>query len=152
VKGREARSAAERGHGQDAPSSTSERTRTGLVAGARNALEAFSELGRRLTVIRGFDRLRVSTDPGLASPGVGVRVAECNRDGWAPGVARGKGTSRPLRVAARQTVSRTVVERTLEGENPRRAPTGGSNLARLMGSSLNGLPGGARLRSGRAGR
>jgi len=36
------------------------------------------------------DRLRVSADPGFANPGVGVRVAECNRDGWVLGGARGK--------------------------------------------------------------
>jgi len=35
VKGREARGAAGRGHGQNAPSSTPERARTGLVTGAR---------------------------------------------------------------------------------------------------------------------
>jgi hypothetical protein len=58
----------------------------------------------------------------------------------------------PPRVSARETELRTVVERALEGQNPRRAPTGGPRLASLMGSSRNGLPGGARLRSGRAGR
>jgi len=33
----------------------------------------------------------VSTDPGLASSGVGVRVAVSYRDGWVPGGARGTG-------------------------------------------------------------
>jgi hypothetical protein len=54
VKGREARGAAERGHGQDAPS---QRTRQGARRGRRlahtSALEALGELGCRLTVTRG---------------------------------------------------------------------------------------------------
>jgi hypothetical protein len=54
VKGREARGAAERGHGQDAPS---QRARQGARRGWRlahgSALEALGELGRRLTVVHG---------------------------------------------------------------------------------------------------
>jgi len=54
VKGREARGAAERGHGQDAPFQT---TRQGGERGWRLAhmsvLETLGELGRRLTVGRG---------------------------------------------------------------------------------------------------
>jgi hypothetical protein len=51
VKGREARGAAERGHGQDAPF---ERARQGAGRcwwlAHESALEALRELGRRLTV------------------------------------------------------------------------------------------------------
>jgi len=54
VKGRKARGAAERGHGQDAPSFNA---RQGAGRGWRlahgSALEALGELGRRLTVMRG---------------------------------------------------------------------------------------------------
>jgi hypothetical protein len=54
VKGREARGAAERGHGQDAPS---QRTRLGARRCWRLAhestLEVLGELGRRLTVVHG---------------------------------------------------------------------------------------------------
>jgi len=53
VKGREARGAAERGHGQDAPF---ELARQGEGRGWRlahmSALEVLGELGRRLTVTR----------------------------------------------------------------------------------------------------
>jgi len=42
-----------------------------------------------------FDRLCASADPGFANPGVGVQVSACNRDGWAPGNARGMGPSVP---------------------------------------------------------
>jgi hypothetical protein len=54
VKGREARGAAERGHGQDASFFNA---RQGAGRGWRlahgSALEALGELGRRLTVMRG---------------------------------------------------------------------------------------------------
>jgi len=54
VKGREARGAAERGHGQDAPTFNA-RHGAGrcwrLAHGS--ALEALGELGRRLTVVHG---------------------------------------------------------------------------------------------------
>jgi hypothetical protein len=54
VKGREARGAAERGHGQDASFFNA---RQGAGRGWRlahgSALEALGELGRRLTVVRG---------------------------------------------------------------------------------------------------
>jgi len=46
----------------------------------------------------------------------------------------------------------TVVERAFEGKKPRRAPTRRSRPGQGMGSSQNGLPRGAKLRSGRAGR
>jgi len=52
VKGRKTWSAAERGHGQDAPSSTPARARMELAAGALALARRFSELGRRLTVMR----------------------------------------------------------------------------------------------------
>jgi hypothetical protein len=53
AKGREARGAAERGHGQDAPSAKRPaRAWTGLAAGAGRAREARFELGRRSTVMR----------------------------------------------------------------------------------------------------
>jgi hypothetical protein len=52
VKGREARGAAERGHGQDAPFATPARAYgMGLAAGAQSAREALGELGRRSTVM-----------------------------------------------------------------------------------------------------
>jgi len=79
-----------------------------------------------------FYRLCVSTDLGLASSSVGVRVAECNRDGWAPGGVRGTGLC-PPRASTRETEPRTVVEKALKGKNPRRAPTGGLSLARRWG-------------------
>jgi len=79
-----------------------------------------------------FYRPCVSTDPGLASSGVGVRVAACNRDGWAPEDVRGWGLGSPC-MSLRGTEPRTVVEEALEGKNPRRAPTDGFSLARWWG-------------------
>jgi len=95
AKGREARGAAARGHGQDAPFKRSKGRGRGWRLAHRSALEALGELGRCLTVIRRFYRPSVSTDPGFAYPGVGVRIAECNRDGWTPGGARGTGPRVP---------------------------------------------------------
>jgi len=101
VKGRKARGAAERGHGQDAPVSTPARVVSG-AGGWRTAALARRwvswAVARRWCAE--FDRLCVSTDPGFANPGVGVRVAACNRDGWAPGGARSTGLRLPACVDA----------------------------------------------------
>jgi len=48
-------------------------------------------------------------------------------------VARVERGSGPPRASTRDTEPRTVVKRALEGENPRRAPTGGPSLARYWG-------------------
>jgi len=53
------------------------------------------------------------------------------------------GTSGPPRATSRETGPRTVVERALEGENPRRAPTGGPGLARF-GVVAERTPGGSK--------
>jgi hypothetical protein len=66
-----------------------------------SAREALNELGHRLSVMCGFDRPRTSTDPGFANPGVGVRIAACNRNGWAPGGSRGTRLRPSMWVAAR---------------------------------------------------
>jgi len=89
-----------------------------------------------------FYRLCVSTDPGLASPGVGVRVAVSYRDGWMPGGARGTGLALP-RVSTRVTEPGIVVEKALKGQNPRRAPTDDLNLAK-GGVVAERTPGGSK--------
>jgi len=133
AKGREARGAAGRGHGQDAPFERPSGRGWGWRLAHADALEALREQGHRPTVIRGFYRPCVSTDPGLASPGVGVRIAECNRDGWAPGEARGMGPRVP-HVFLRERLDPEPWWRELwRVGNPRRAPTGDLGLARHRG-------------------
>jgi len=56
-------------------------------------------------------------------------------------VARGFGS---LRVSPRETEPRTVVERALEGENPRRAPTGGPGPGQVTGIVAERTPGGSK--------
>jgi hypothetical protein len=151
VKGREARGAAERGHGQDAPLKRSKGRGRGWWLAHKSALEALGEQGRRLTVIRGFYRPCVSADPGFANPGVGVRITECNRGGWAPEDARGTGPRVPC-VYRRERPNPEPLWRELwrvriPGEHRRAFPAWPGS-----GSSQNGLPGGVKLRSGRAGR
>ena len=47
--------------------------------------------------------------------------------------------------STRETEPRTVVERALEGENPRRAPTGGPDLAKVRAVAER-TPGGSKAR------
>jgi len=58
----------------------------------------------------------------------------------------------PPRVSTRVTEPRTVVEKALEGQEPQESTDGRPRPGQVTRMSRNGLPGGAKLRSGRAGR
>jgi len=74
--------------------------------------------------------------------GVGVQVAACNRDGWAPDDERGRGIE-PRADAGARDRTRTVVERALEGDNPRRAPAARSSSGQDEGRAER-TPGGSK--------
>jgi hypothetical protein len=89
-----------------------------------------------------FLRLRVSTDPGLASPASVSGSRQAIVTAGYPKVHEVQGLPLP-RVSARETGPGTVVEKALEGEDPRRAPAGGLTLAK-GGLVAERTPGGSK--------
>jgi len=151
AKGWEARGAAERGHGQDAPTLVPRGAGTELAAGARSAHEARRELGRRPTVIRGVRSILRVDGSWVLEP-----RCRCSDRGQLPrrlsARRRTRSRVRPCHVWRRERPDpepwwSKLWRVRIPGEHRRAAlPWPGSR------SSQNGLPRGAKLRSGRAGR
>jgi hypothetical protein len=144
VKGREARGAAERGHEQDAPGRHAPQKGAGRGAGGWRTLRSrgAGELGRRSTVMCGVLKTWHIDGSRAHGPGVGVRVAACNRDGWIPDDGCGRGIEPRVFAGARDR-TRTVVEQALEGDNPRRAPAVRSSSGQGEGRAER-TPGGSK--------
>jgi len=100
------------------------------------------ELGRRSTVMRGVLKMWRIDGSWAHELGVGVRVAACNRDDWVPDDERGRGIE-PRASAGTTDRTRTVVERALEGDNPRRAPAVRSSSGQDEGRAER-TPGGSK--------
>lgn len=123
---------------------------TGLAAGAPSVLEALRELGRCLTVMCGvLETLRVdgswAREPRRRSPDRGVQprwlgARRCSRIGALP----------PASADARDRTPNRSGESS-GGREPQESTDGRLRPGQVEGSSPNGLPGGAKLRSGRAG-
>jgi len=109
-------------------------------------------LGRCLTVSHGSDRPRVATDAGIMIPthrSSGPADVAGRLGSWC---SAGRGVALPPGGTLRETELRVVVEQALERDKPRRAPAVRPHPGQGRGRRANGLPGGAKLRSGRAGR
>jgi len=123
---------------------------TGLAAGAPSVLEALRELGRCLTVMRRvLEILRVdgswARELRRRSPGRGVQprwlgARRCSRIGALP----------PAGANARDRTPNRSGESS-GGREPQESTDGRLRPGQVKESSQNGLPGGAKLRSGRAG-
>jgi len=99
-----------------------------------------------------FYRRRVSTDPGLASSGSESGSRKCNCDHWTPGDVRGRGPRAPCVRICERPDPEPWWGNALEGEEPQESTDGTAQAWPRLGRRPNGLPGGAKLRSGRAGR
>lgn len=85
-------------------------------------------------------------------PGVEARVPRARRHDAGLSGAQGSGGPPRARRSRRSTGPGVVEERALEREKPRRAPARRPGPGQGTGRDGNGLPRGARLRSGRVGR
>jgi len=118
---------------------------------ARRTSRTFSELGRCLTVARGFDRPQRAgrswvLEPRRRSSGLAIEAR------WLGSRRRTESGHEPWRrTSTWETEPGIVLEQALEGKMPRRAPTRRLRPGQGLGSQANGLPRGAKLRSGRPG-
>lgn len=154
---REERGAAERERGTHEegyrPRLLKRAARAGRVAGGRRGRERGGRKGCFPPVAGGGRSALSAGGPRVLGPVVGARVSPgtVTRLGF-PGASGSGGPPRSGR-SWRETGPGIVEEEALEGRKPRRAPARPApSLAREWVGRENGLPGGARLRSGRVGR
>jgi len=137
---------------EGARATRSVRLRAGLAAEERSRLVSAVALGRCLTVacvVR--STARVHGFRGL-EPGAGVRLRALQREDRVPGGGCDTGSARAAYVAARNRTQDLLGASSGGEESPGEHGPGVLALARVGIVARTGLPGGAKLRSGRGGR